>query len=112
MSKRGTFEKLLIRAYTKADYSGDPVAEFEAYVNPNEITLGYEVEYDSAQGSGTTGSRMEFKKIKPGDMSLTFFLDGTGADGRLVDGQRPDVQKQIAKFQAVTGYNGSIHRPN
>jgi hypothetical protein len=100
-------EKLLIRAYHKADYSDEPVGEFEAFVNPNEITLSYEMEYDSAQGSGTTGSRMEFKKVKPGDMSLTFFLDGTGASGRALD-----VQDKIAEFQAVTGYDGGIHRPN
>ena len=107
MSERGTLEKLLIRAYEAPDYSGQPVDEFEAFVNPNEITLSYEMEYDSAQGAGTTGSRMEFKKVKPGDMSLTFFVDGTGANGNPVD-----VQERIEKFQTVTGYNGSIHRPN
>ena len=50
---------------------------------------------------------MEFKKVKPGDMSLTFFIDGTGANGVAID-----VQQRVEKFQAVTGYNGSIHRPN
>jgi hypothetical protein len=103
----GELEKLLIKAYTEADYSGDPTGEFVAYVNPNEITLSYEMEYDEAQGSGTTGSRMEFKKVKPGDMSLTFFIDGTGANGVTVD-----VQEKIESFQTVTGYNGEIHRPN
>lgn len=103
----GELEKLLIKAYTEADYSGDPIGEFEAYVNPNEITLSYEMEYDEAQGSGTTGSRMEFKKVKPGDMSLTFFIDGTGANGVTID-----VQEKIESFQTVTGYNGEIHRPN
>jgi hypothetical protein len=107
VADRGTLERLTIKAYEKADYFGSPVSEFEAYVNPNEIVLSYEMEYDSAQGSGTTGSRMEFKKVKPGDMSLTFFLDGTGANGRPLD-----VQQSIAQFQTVTGYNGNIHRPN
>src|SRR5688572_20570631 len=65
------------------------------------------MEYDSAQGSGTTNSRMNFKKVKPGDMSLTFFIDGTGANGTLID-----VQKRVEQFQTVTGYNGNIHRPN
>ncbi len=65
------------------------------------------MEYDSAQGSGTTNSRMEFKKMKPGDMSLSLFIDGTGANGVAID-----VQEKIAKFQTVTGYNGNIHRPN
>ncbi|OGQ94553.1 MAG: hypothetical protein A2521_05125 [Deltaproteobacteria bacterium RIFOXYD12_FULL_57_12] len=107
MTNRGTLEKLLIKAYEAADYSGQPVAEFTAFINPNEITLSYEMEYDSAQGSGTTNSRMNFKKMKPGDMSLTFFIDGTGANGRAAD-----VQQQVERFQTVTGYNGNIHRPN
>src|SRR5512146_2347003 len=107
MSDRGTLARLLIQAYTTPDYSGKALAEFESYVNPNELALSYEVEYDSAQGSGTTNSRMEFKKVKPGDMSLTLFLDGTGANG-----DRIDIQEKIAAFQTITGYNGNIHRPN
>src|SRR2546425_842953 len=81
MSDRGTLEKLLIKAY--------------------------EIEYDAAQGSGTTGSRMNFKKMKPGDMSLTFFIDGTGANGKP-----SDVQKKVEEFQTVTLYNGKQHRTN
>ncbi|MFA7062054.1 MAG: LysM peptidoglycan-binding domain-containing protein [Pedobacter sp.] len=107
MSKRGTLEKLMIKAYESPKYSGQPVSEFTAFINPNEITLSYEMEYDSAQGSGTTNSRMNFKKMKPGDMSLNFFIDGTGASGRMVD-----LQQQVESFQTVTGYNGNIHRPN
>lgn len=106
-SDRGTLEKLLILAYTKPDYSGSAIRKFEAYVNPSEITLSYEIEYDSAQGAGTTNSRMNFKKMKPGDLSLTFFIDGTGANGTRID-----VQQKVEEFQAVTGYNGDIHRPN
>lgn len=103
----GRLEKLLIRAYESADYSGPSVGQFESFVNPNEITLAYEMEYDAAQGSGTTGSRMNFKKVKPGDLSLTFFIDGTGANGSPID-----VQERVEQFQTITGYNGNIHRPN
>ncbi len=103
MDNRGTLEKLKIQAYTKPDYSGTPLGEFASFVNPNEITLAYEIEYDSAQGSGTTNSRMNFKKMKPGDLSLTFFIDGTGAGGTVVD-----VQQKIEQFQTVTGYNGTF----
>lgn len=103
----GALERLVIQAYARADYSGNAVSEFEAYVNPNEITLAYEFEYDAAQGAGTTNSRMNFKKAKPGDLSLTLFLDGTGANGRPCD-----VQEKVQQFQTVTGYNGNIHRPN
>src|SRR5262245_18924129 len=107
MADRGTLERLVIKAYESPDYSGSPVSTFESYVNPNEITLSYEIEYDAAQGAGTTGSRMNFKSMKPGDLSLTFFIDGTGANGRLID-----VQQRVEQFQTVTGYNGKIHRPN
>ncbi len=107
MDDRGTLEKLLIKAHEQPDYSDTSVDEFAAYINPSEITISYEMEYDSAQGSGTTNSRMDFKKLKPGDMTLTFFIDGTGANGRQVD-----VREEVARFQRVTGYNGRIHRPN
>ena len=104
----GQLEKLLVRAYSAPDYAESSLLDtFESYVNPSEITVSYEMEYDSAQGSGTTGSRMDFKKVKPGDLSLNFFLDGTGANG-----VRIDVQEQVEKFRRLTGYNGDIHRPN
>ncbi len=107
MIDRGKLERLAIQAYTEADYSGQPISRFEAWVNPSELTVAYEMEYDSAQGAGTTNSRMSFKKVKPGDLSLAFFIDGTGANGR-----RADVQAEVEHFQRVTGYNGDIHRPN
>ncbi len=103
----GKLEKLTILAYAEADYAGAPIARFEAFVNPAEITLSYEIEYDAAQGTGTTNSRMSFKSVKPGDLSLAFFIDGTGANGRPAD-----VQQEIEKFQAATMYNGDIHRSN
>jgi len=104
---RGQLERLLILAYAVPDYMSAPVASFEAFVNPNEITQSYEVEYDAAQGSGTTGSRMDFKKIKPGDTTLAFFLDGTGANGRNIE-----VAVEVERFRYVTGYSGRIHRPH
>jgi hypothetical protein len=104
---KGQLEKLKILAHKQPDYSDKAFDRFVAYVNPAEISLGYEVEYDAAQGAGTTGSRMEFKKIKPGDLSLSFFLDGTGANGMPYD-----VQAAVRQFQLITGYNGDIHRPN
>jgi hypothetical protein len=103
----GTLEKLRILAYEKPDYSAKFKEEFEAYINPNEITLSYEVEYFSKQAPGTTGSPMTFSKVKPGETSLTFFIDGTGANGHPAN-----VQEEIELFQTVTGYSGEIHRPH
>jgi len=107
MSESGELKKLTILAFTDPKCDGAPVSSFEAYVNPSELTLSYEIEYDEASGAGTTNARMNFKKMKPGNLVLTFFLDGTGASGRPAD-----VQKMIEHFQQVTGYIGKIHRPN
>jgi LysM repeat protein len=107
MPETGELEKLIIRAHAQADFSDEAIGEFTAYVNPHELTIAYDMEYEESQGSGTTGSRMEFSKVKPGDLSLTFFLDGTGANGAKID-----VQQKVEEFQNVTGYNGNIHRPN
>lgn len=105
MNDKGTLTKLRIEAHDQPDYKGSKIGQFTAYVNPNEITIAYDIEYDSAQGAGTTNARMEFKKLKPGDLSLTFFLDGTGANGAPAD-----VQAMVEEFQNVTGYHGDIHR--
>lgn len=106
--KSGALQKLTILAYGKPNYSGETIGKFHAYINPSEITLSYEVEYFKKQPPGTTGNPMHFSKIKPGDVSLTFFIDGTGANG----GTPKDVQKEIELFQTVTGYSGKIHRPH
>lgn len=103
----GTLEKLKIIANDKPDYTGLVVGEFTAYVNPSDITLGYEMEYVEAQGSGTTSSPMHFNRVKPADLTLSLFIDGTGANGKTVN-----VQEEILKFKQVTEYNGEIHRPN
>ncbi|MDH4322541.1 MAG: hypothetical protein OEZ09_07135 [Betaproteobacteria bacterium] len=105
MTENGALLPVVIRGHKKFDYSDKNPDVFEAYVNPSEITLGYEVEFSDENGVGTTGARMDFQRIKPGDMSLSFFIDGTGANGR-----KADVQQKVAEFQRVTGYSGEIHR--
>ena len=96
----GTLEKLTILAHAQADYSDQPIARFAAYVNPSEITLAYEIEYDAAQGAGTTNSRMEFKKVKPGDMTLTFFIDDAGQRNQEAEIKR-DTSEIGARGEAV-----------
>jgi hypothetical protein len=105
MTGDGALLPVVIRGHKTPDYSDKNPDVFEAYVNPSEITLGYEVEFSDENGAGTTGARMDFQRIKPGDMSLSFFIDGTGANGRKVE-----VQDVVAAFQRVTGYSGEIHR--
>jgi len=104
---KGETEKIKILAFEQPDYSSSSIDEFSAFINPAELTLSNEIEYETTQGHGTTGARMNFKKEKPGDITISFMLDGTGAVGRTLD-----VQGKIEDFKRVTGFNGNIHRPN
>jgi hypothetical protein len=103
----GELKKLHIFAFKQPDYHGLPFGYFKCPVNPTEISFAYKWVYDETQGVGNTNSRMEFEKAKPGDFSLTIFIDGTGASGA-----HTNVQMEVAKFHFVTGYNGDIHRPS
>ncbi|MFH0783129.1 MAG: hypothetical protein V2B20_14430 [Pseudomonadota bacterium] len=103
---KGQLEKLAIKSYTSSDYSGSPVAEFAVPINPEEIQRVLEIEYDEGQGRGTTGSAMNFVRVKPQDYTLQFTIDGTG-----VTGEQIDVQTRIREFLDIVGYDGTIHRP-
>lgn len=103
---KGELEKLLIKAYSEADYSGEPVAEFKVDFNPQEYGQVYDVEYQRQQGEGTTGSPVVFRKVKPQEYKFKLMFDGTGASGEKVE-----VYDRIQEFFSVVGYDGEIHRP-
>lgn len=104
MAVAGKFNRLVIT--TDDSNHPDGPQTFEAYVNPAEVTLGYEAQYEAAQSQGSTPGPLKFNKIKPGDLTIAFFLDGTGANGRTIV-----VQDEIDHFFKVTGYAGSDHKP-
>ncbi|NOZ26264.1 MAG: hypothetical protein GXO94_09280 [Nitrospirae bacterium] len=106
MTDKGELTKLVIKAYTKPDYTGGVVDEFTVSFNPEEYSQVYDIEYDDKSGDGTTGSPMVFKRIKPQEYTLKFMIDGTGASGK-----KTKVPETIERFFKVTGYDGNIHRP-
>lgn len=103
----GELKKMKIEAYDAQDYSSK-VDEFTVMFNPNTYQQKYEVEYQEAQGQGTTGSPQKFGKIKPQEYSFELLFDGTG-----VSGEKKEVADEVDRFLTVTGKNnGDIHRPN
>jgi len=102
----GELKKMKIEAFKGIDY-GDKVDEFIVMFNPSTYSQKYEVEYEQAQGQGTTGSTQKFGRIKPQDYSFEFVFDGTG-----VSLEKKDVSTLIERFFEVTGkINSDIHRP-
>lgn len=105
-SNTGELVKLKIISFKDPTYDQKD-REFNVMFNPQEYTLKYNIESDSSQGMGTSGSDQTFKKITPEDLSLEFMIDGTGATGEVVN-----VPKKVSEFLDVTyNYKGDEHRP-
>jgi len=103
----GELKKMLIEEHKKADYSDSASDSFEVMFNPNGYTKKYELEYEEAQGAGSSASPQVFGKIKPQDYSFEFLFDGTGTAADKVD-----VNEKIETFLQITGkHDGEIHRP-
>jgi hypothetical protein len=58
---KGETERLKILAFETPDYSSTAIESFEAFLNPNELTIAYEMEFESEQGQGTSGSRATWR---------------------------------------------------
>lgn len=102
----GELKKLKIEAFKDLEYN-EKADEFSVMFNPAAYNQKYEVEYEEAQGQGSTGSPQKFGKIKPQEYSFEFIFDGTGASGEVIE-----VSDEIEKFLTVCGKeDGEIHRP-
>lgn len=104
----GKLKKLRIEAYAGIDLADtDKVHTYDVLFNPATFQRKYEIEYEEAQGQGTTGTPQKLGKIKPQEYSFEFLFDGTGAAGPVLD-----VAKEIDTFLTVTGkMERDIHRP-
>ena len=102
----GELKKMKIEAFKDIEYQ-EKLDEFVVMFNPATYSERYEVEYEEAQGQGTTGSAQKFKSIKPQEYSVDFVFDGTG-----VTGEQKNVADEVECFMRVTGrINSEIHRP-
>lgn len=104
----GGLTKLVIEAYETIKFD-KPVADgvFKFLFNPASYLQKYELEFEEAQGRGSTASAQKFKRIKPRDFSLEFHLDGTGTSAEKID-----VEERITAFLALTAaLKGKTHQP-
>jgi hypothetical protein len=102
----GELTKLKIKCYSDDHYT-DEVGEFDVLFNPNRYTTRYEIEYGERQASGTSANAPSFSNLKSQELSLDFFLDGTG----VATGQPEDVQQKVDAFlDKAYHYDGEIHR--
>jgi len=117
MAAEGKLEKMEITAFKDAGFSEEvPDGRFITQVNPEKVTLKYEIEVPEDQAQGTSSTEATFGKIKPQELSFEFMFDATGAIPNP-DGSSPinadGVFEKVKKFLAVVyEYNGDEHKPN
>ena len=112
----GELKKLKIEGFKSIKYTKrDGV--FYVMFNPTSYSRAYQIEYHDAQAPGTTASAQKFRRIRPADFRLEFTIDGTGASGQSLTGERgsendANVSRQVQRFLSLTStYQGDIHSP-
>jgi hypothetical protein len=104
----GTLTPMVITAYSDDTYSSS-VGTYTAYINPDQYTYNYSIEYSKQDVPGAGGQTLKFQQVEPATVTFDMYFDTTG----IIPDSSGDVNDQIADFQAITyGYNGDIHSPN
>lgn len=108
MSK-GQFEKLKIYAYKKDDFAEREPEFIEAMMNPENFAYESKMEFQAAQGQGTSGTQAKFIIKPPAEMSFELLYDNTG----IIDHHpRLDIADELDKLKNfLMGYDGEVHRP-
>lgn len=102
--------KLKIFAYKDPACKGPTSDSIVAFINPSEYNRVLNVEYSPDQALGANATTQGFKSMGQSDLSLTFFVDGTGVV-KLPAGFST-VDDYVKKFtDMVSKYQGEIHRP-
>lgn len=101
-----------IRSYSGPEQRPDQQVDvFEVFINPENYTQEYKIEYNQEQGSGTSASPQPFTRMPPQEMAFDFLFDRTGALPFSPPMPR-GVMHDIEKLKKMTyDFNGDIHRP-
>jgi hypothetical protein len=111
----GSLEPLIIEGYENIARSGAALATFKSFINPDEITINYQVIADRRTRAGGNSSEGQFIGTAPLDITLKFFIDGTNTAGKTLsksDGAPATVAEKIQEFYQAVGYSGTQHRTN
>jgi nucleoid-associated protein YgaU len=117
MLTHGLLEKMEITAFSDAEFSTEvPDGKYITQVNPEKVSLKYEIESPPDQAQGASATQATFGRIKPQELSFEFMFDSTGAIPNP-DGTSPisddGVYEKVKHFLAVVyEYNGDEHKPN
>lgn len=105
----GQFEKLKIIAYSDPGCEQQVGEPFSVMMNPENYTLETKMEFQAAQGQGTSATTAKFVVKPPEELSFEILFDNTG----IIDKKpRADLAEELKAFKEfLMGYDGEIHRP-
>ena len=110
LANSGEITPLIIKSYTNIERTENEIV-FEAFINPDEYSLTYNVIADKETELGRNGTEGTFIGTEPLEVTLKFFLDGTNVVPIKKTGGKLDVREKIGDFHKTMGYEGETHRP-
>jgi len=107
MTSAARLAKLKIIAFTDPGFK-KKATEFDAMINPQDITLKEGINYEQAESIGKSEAEPKYKSHKGSTLDFELTIDGTG----VVTGVMDNVEDKLKKLREVTlNFDGSIHQP-
>lgn len=106
----GQLEKMKIYAYNNPVLSTEHQKGMkQVMINPETYTLDIKMEFNAAQGTGTSGTQPRFELKLPEELAFEFLFDNTG----IIDSNpRENITQDIQDFSTfLMGYDGETHEP-
>jgi hypothetical protein len=112
----GSLERLVITAFSDAQYNRQTGSPFTVWINPASYTHDFTICYSDRQAQGSNGPSPEYNRVGQETISFDLLFDATGVIPPPIPGTplpSDGVAGLIEAFVAlVATVNGTIHRPN
>lgn len=98
--------KLTIDAYTDLKFESPAGVQWQALLNPTELSFSRKNNYQATQSAGTSAPQQSFSGGEPDQVQLDLLLDGTG-----VVGDPGPIGEKLDALLALTKFQGETHQP-
>ena len=98
--------KLTIDAYTDLKFETPAGIQWQALLNPTELSFSRKNNYEATQSAGTSAPQQSFSGGEPDQVQVDLLLDGTG-----VVGEAGPIGDTLDALLALTKFQGDTHQP-
>lgn len=112
----GSLERMVITAFSDAQYNSQTGDPFTVWINPASYTHDFTIRYSDRQAQGSAGPSPEYDRVGQESISFDLVFDATGVVPPPIPGAAlpsDGVAGLVDSFVKLTAtVNGVIHRPN